>query len=180
MTDPRYQNRQYEQQPYSAQQQPGQQQYQPYAPPEPEKHINLGKLWAGGFGTAVVAALIIVVGVLLVRGVLQVALLSPTGTGTYGTISTTSYAFSGAVAALMATGLLNILLAAMPNPMQFFYWITGLATAAAALLPLTLIADWGPKLATSAINLVAGLAIITILGSIGGSAVEYTQPSEYR
>jgi hypothetical protein len=37
------------------------------------------------------------------------------------------------VAALLATGLLHLLLASTPRPLQFFTWIVALATVAAEL-----------------------------------------------
>src|SRR5690606_33138787 len=106
MTDPRYNydlaNPQYPQN-------QGQQ------PPKPA--VNIGKLWAGGIGTAVVAALLVVVAIMLVRGVLGIAILSPEGAGAYGTVSTTSYAMAAAGAELLATALLMVLLLAMPSPL---------------------------------------------------------------
>lgn len=145
----------------------------PYPMPRPEPprpRVSAGRLWAGGLGTAVVVALVIVVGVLLVRGVLGIPVLSAEGEGTYGSASTTVYAFSGAVIAIVATGLLHLLLLVMPRPLQFFHWITGLATAVAVLLPMTLSAEWDARIATAAINLVAGVALITVLGSVGSAS----------
>ncbi|MGI5221316.1 DUF6069 family protein [Nocardia sp. CA-290969] len=143
-----------------------------YSEQPDEPRINLARLWAGGLGTAVVVALVIVVAIMLVRGILNISVLSPEGAGAYGTVSTTSYAIAGAAAAIAATGLLNLLLALMPNPLQFFYWITGLITALAVLLPFTLVAGLDAKIATAAINLIAGLCIITLLGSIGAGAID--------
>lgn len=189
MTDPsrNYGREDPHQQPYTqpyTQSQYSQQQPQQYGQ-EPQQYgqerqrqmpqINLGRLWAGGVGTAVVVALVIVVAIMLVRGILKISVLSPEGAGAYGTVSTTSYALAGAAAAIAATGLLNLLLAFMPSPMQFYYWITGLLTALAVLLPFTLVADLDAKIATAVINLIAGLCIITLLGSIGASAIQRPQ-----
>ncbi|MDO3649423.1 DUF6069 family protein [Nocardia mangyaensis] len=157
MTDPRYNygpaNPQYPQQ--------GQ-------PPKPS--INMGKLWAGGVGTAIVAALLVVVAIMLVRGVLGVAILAPEGAGAYGTVSTTSYALAAAGAALLATALLTVLLALMPSPLTFFTWICLLVTAVAVILPFTLVADMDAKIATAVINLLIGLCITTMLSSVGAAA----------
>lgn len=182
MTDPSYNYGRQDPYRQGHQQQPGYPQQPGYSEPpgyaeqagyaEPaEPKVNLGRLWAGGLGTAVVVALVIVVAIMLVRGILNIAVLSPEGAGAYGTVSTTSYAIAGAAAAIAATGLLNLLLALMPNPLQFFYWITGLVTALAVLLPFTLVAGLDAKIATAAINLIAGLCIITLLGSIGAGAM---------
>ncbi|WP_051165024.1 DUF6069 family protein [Nocardia testacea] len=144
-----------------------------------EPKINVGRLWAGGVGTAIVVALVIVVLIMLVRGILNIAVLSPEGEGAYGTVSTTSYAVAGGAAAIAATGLLNLLLALMPSPMQFFYWITGLVTALAALVPFTLVAGVDAKIATAVINLIAGLCIISLLGGVGSGAIIRRPQSQY-
>lgn len=135
--------------------------------------INAGRLWAGGIGTAIVVALVIVVGVMLVRGVLQIPVLAAEGAGTYGSATTTTYAFAGAVITVAATALLHLLLLFMPRPMQFFYWICVLVTAVAVLLPFTFSAELDAQIATAAINLVAGVCLMSILGPVGGSAVVY-------
>ncbi|CAM3344195.1 DUF6069 family protein [Stackebrandtia soli] len=147
----------------------------PYgAPPPPHRdrrpRVAAGRLWAGGFGTAVVVALVIVVGILLVRGVLGIPVLAAEGEGIYGTATTTQYALAGAAVALAATALLHLLLLIMPRPMQFFYWICVLVTAVAVLLPFTFGAALDAQIATAGINLVAGLCLTSILGSIGSTS----------
>ncbi|MFQ6230993.1 DUF6069 family protein [Nocardia sp. NPDC002869] len=168
-----------QQQGYSTEPEYGHQVEYGYQPDQPERStersnepkINVGRLWAGGVGTAIVVALVIVVLIMLVRGILNIAVLSPEGEGAYGTVSTTSYAVAGGAAAIAATGLLNLLLALMPSPMQFFYWITGLVTALATLVPFTLVAGVDAKIATAVINLIAGLCIISLLGGVGSGAI---------
>ncbi|WP_278261066.1 DUF6069 family protein [Nocardia sp. AG03] len=168
MTDPRYDydpaNPQY---PRNQGQQP------------PKPAVNIGKLWAGGIGTAVVAALLVVVAIMLVRGVLGIAILSPEGAGAYGTVSTTSYAMAAAGAALLATALLMVLLLAMPSPLTFFTWICLLVTAVAVILPFTLVADLDAKIATAVINLLVGLCITTMLSSVGAAAQNDNRPTGY-
>ncbi len=142
---------------------------------EPERpetlRVSAGRLWAGGVGAAVVVALVLVVGIMLVRGILNIPVLSPEGEGTYGSASTTTFAVAGAIIALLATGLLHGLLLFMPKPVQFFYWICGLITAVAVLLPFTFGAEMSAQIATAAIDLVAGIALMAVLGSIGTSAL---------
>ncbi|MFG1769697.1 DUF6069 family protein [Nocardia salmonicida] len=180
MTDPRYnygpadpQYPQHQGQPHYVQGQP------PYPQGEPEPKVNVGKLWAGGIGTAVVAALLVVVAIMLIRGVLGIAILSPEGAGAYGTVSTTSYAIAAAAAALLATALLMVLLLAMPSPLTFFTWICLLLTAVAVILPFTLAADLDAKIATAAINLVVGLCITTMLSSVGSAAQNTPRQAGY-
>lgn len=146
----------------------------PQAAPGEPRHVprvNAGRLWAGGIGTAIVVALVIVVGVMLVRGILQIPVLAAEGEGAYGSVTTTTYAFAGAVITIAATVLLHLLLLFMPQPMQFFYWICALVTAVAVLLPFTFGAELDAQVATAAINLVAGVCLMSILGPVGSSAV---------
>lgn len=132
--------------------------------------VAAGRLWAGGVGTAVVAALAALVGILLVRGVLGIGLLSPSEAGAYGDASTTTYAFGAFAVALLATGLLHLMLLLMPRPMSFFNWIMVLATLVGVLIPFTVVAELESQLATGAINLVVGICITSLLGSVGATA----------
>jgi hypothetical protein len=134
--------------------------------------VAAGRLWAGGAATAVVAALIAVVGILVARGVFDVPVLAPEGEGTWGDADTGRYALYCALAALIATGLLHLLLISTPRPQQFFTWIMMLATVAAALAPFITNGSTSSKVATALINLAVGIAIVTLLN---GSARAATQ-----
>ncbi len=132
--------------------------------------VNAGRLWASGLATAVVAALLAVVGILIARGVVDVAVLAPKGEGVWGNANTFTYALVSGAAALLATGLMHLLIIAVATPNQFFSWIMVLATAIAVVLPLTLTVDVGAKIATAVINLVIGLAITVILNSVANAS----------
>ncbi|THV31252.1 DUF6069 family protein [Glycomyces paridis] len=140
----------------------------PEAAPRPS--VDAGKLWAGGFGTAVVAALVALVGILLVRGVLGVHILSPSDAGAYGDVTTTTYAFGAFAAAILATGVLHLLLLLMPRPMSFFNWIMLLVIAVGVLIPFTAVAEVESQIATAALNLVIGICIMSLLNSVGAIA----------
>ncbi len=146
--------------------------YRAVPPEEPDEPagVEAGKLWAGGFGTAVVAALAALVGILLVRGILGIGILSPAEAGAYGDASTTTYAFGAFAAAILATGLLHLMLLLLPRPMSFFNWVMVLVTVVAVLIPFTVGAELQSQIATGAINLVIGLCITSLLGSIGSIA----------
>jgi uncharacterized protein DUF6069 len=132
--------------------------------------IDARRLWAGGVATAVVAALLAVVGLLIARGIFEVEVLAPKGEGVWGNASTTTYALVAAAAALLATGLMHLLSVATPAPSQFFGWIMVLITLIAVVLPLTLTVALSAKIATAAINLVIGLAIAAVVNSMAASA----------
>jgi hypothetical protein len=81
--------------------------------------VDAGRLWTGGLASAVVAALVAVVGVVIARGLFDVPVLAPTGEGTLGDVSTARLAFLAALAALLATGLMHLLLVSTPRPFRF-------------------------------------------------------------
>src|SRR3954469_21025483 len=85
--------------------------------------VNAGRLWAGGLATAVVAALIAAVGILVGRGLFEVDVLAPKGAGVWGDASTGWYALGAGAAALTATALVHVLLLFAPRPMRFFGWV---------------------------------------------------------
>ncbi|MGH2816351.1 MAG: hypothetical protein ACRDLC_14475 [Actinomycetota bacterium] len=80
--------------------------------------VNANRLWTGGVATAVVAALVAVVGVLIARGLLDVPVLAPTEEGVLGNANTARLALVAAGAALAATGLMHLLLLFIPRPWQ--------------------------------------------------------------
>jgi hypothetical protein len=137
----------------------------------PSQSVDAGRLWTGGAATAIVAALVAMVGVLIARGLLDVPVLAPTEEGTLGDASTFRLAAFAAAAALLATGLLHLLLLSTPQPRQFFTWIVTLATIAASLTPFLTGADLDVKIATSVIILAVGLAIGSLLSGVSRSAV---------
>ena len=139
-------------------------------PPRPK--VDAGRLWTGGVATAAVAALVAVVGVLIARGLFDVPLLAPTGEGTFGDASTARLAGLAALAALLATGLMHLLLVSTPRPVRFFSWIVTLATLIAVILPLMTDAEPSAKLATAVLNLVIGAAIGSLVSGIARSAVQ--------
>jgi hypothetical protein len=140
-------------------------------PSETSYTVDAGRLWTGGVATALVAALVAIVGVLICRGLLDVPVLAPTGKGTFGDVSTFRLAGLAALAALLATGLLHLLLRSTPRPGRFFTWIMVLATVAAALLPFLTDANLDVKVASAAIYLAIGIAIGSLLSAVGRSAV---------
>jgi hypothetical protein len=138
--------------------------------------IDPARLWAGGLATAVVAALTAVVGILIARGVLDIPVLAPKGAGVWGNANTTTYALSSAGAALVATALLHLLAVTTPRFGRFFTWIMLLATAIATALPLGLDVDTASRVATAVINLVIGIAVMSILNGVARSAVQDAMP----
>jgi hypothetical protein len=121
--------------------------------------------------TAVVAALAVVADVLVTRGVLGIPVLAPKAASNFGNSATAVYAGLAAGCALLATGLLHVLLLGAPRPFAFFAWITALADVIAAAAPFTQPAPLASKVFTAIINIVVGIAVISLLSGVGRSAV---------
>lgn len=135
--------------------------------------VNANRLWTGGVATAVVAALVAVVGVLIARGLLDVPVLALTEEGVLGSANTARLALVAAGAALAATGLMHLLLLLLfiPRPWQFFTWIMSLVTLAAVLAPFATDAEVATKVATAAIFLAIGVAVGSLVSGVASSAV---------
>jgi hypothetical protein len=141
-------------------------------PTEPEyaRRVDARKLWSGGVATAIVAALVAFVGLLVARGIFEVAVLAPTDAGLIGDATTAGLCSLAALATLVGTGLMHLLLLSTPRPETFFTAIAGLATLAVALQPFAGQAELSIKIATMLVYLATGAAIIMSLNSVAGYA----------
>ena len=143
--------------------------------------VDARALWSGGVATAIVAALIALVGILLCRWLFNIPILSPRREGAWGNASTVGYTLAAAACALAATGLMYLLLISTPRPRTFFGWIIGLATVVAVVYPFSTTAPMSQKLATAAVNLVLGVAIGTLVAEVsrraGRRVVRYQPPA---
>jgi hypothetical protein len=138
--------------------------------------VDARQLWAGGAATAVVAALIALVGILACRWLFNIPILAPARDGAWGNASTTGYTLGAAGAALAATGLMHLLLIATPRPHLFFTWIVGLATVVAVVFPFSTTASLSAKAATAVVNLVLGIAIGSLTSAVAARAVRRPPP----
>ena len=129
------------------------------------------RFWAGAVATAVVAALIALVGILICRWTLNIPILAPTGDGAWGNAHTAEYALVAALIAIIAAGLLYLLVLGAPQPTMFFHWIMGLATLAAVVYPFSSSAPFDQKIATAIVNLVLGIAITSLLTAVAARAI---------
>jgi len=138
---------------------------------------SASRLWTGGIATAVVAALVVVAGVFIARGILNVPVLAPKEAGTLGNSSTAVYAGLAAASTLVATALLQLLLLEVPRPITFFFWMVSLATIIVAAAPFTQPAPLASQVFTAVINLVTGIAVISLLSGVARSAIRSGRPS---
>lgn len=138
--------------------------------------VDAARLWAGGLATAVVAALIGLVGVLVARAVARVALYAPREASAFGDSSTVLLCATAAAAALAATGLVHLLLLSTPRPLAYFGWIVGLLTTAAVIVPFLSGAPFAVALTMSVIHLVIGIAIGSLVSGAAASATRVRPP----
>ena len=137
------------------------------------------QFWAGAVATAVVAALIALVGILICRWTLHIPILAPAGDGAWGNAHTAEYALVSGLIAIIAGGLLYLLVLGTPQPNMFFDWIMGLATLAAVVYPFSTGAPVDQKAATAIVDLVLGIAIISLLTAVAARAVRRPVPPAY-
>ena len=146
-------------------------------PPRSRSVVDARQLWAGGIATAVVAALIALVGVLVCRWLFNIPILSPSKNGAYGDVHTTDLVLGAAAAALIATGVAHLLLASTPRPMTFFSWIVALAALVVVLYPFSTTAPLSGKIATAAVDLVIGIAIGSLINGVGARSIRRPPPA---
>jgi len=137
---------------------------------------DAAQFWAGGAATAVVAALIALVGILICRWTLHIPILAPAGDGAWGNAHTAEYALVAALIAILAAALLYLLVLGTPQPTMFFDWIMGLVTLAAVVYPFSTGAPFDQKAATAVVDLVLGIAIISLLTAVAARAIRRPVP----
>ena len=99
-------------------------------------------------------------------------MLAPRAAGSLGSSTTAVYAAVAGAGALLATGLLHVLMLETPQPVTFFFvWITGLADVIVVAAPFGQPAPQASKVFTAVINLVAGMAVISLLCGVALGAV---------
>ena len=147
------------------------QRQQPQDPAPRPRAVDARVLWSGGVATALVVALIALVGVVVFRGVFGIPILAPEGEGVWGDASTIGLMVAAAVAALVAVALVHLLLLSTPRALSFFSWIVVLATVVAGVAPFATDAALDSKLASALINVVIGFAILTLVSGVARTAV---------
>jgi hypothetical protein len=144
----------------------------------PRSRVNAGQVWSAGLATALVAALIAVVGILISRWLFKVPILAPSHEGAWGDANTAYYALAAVGVALVATAILHLLMLGTPAPTMFLSWIMGLATVVAVVYPFSTGAPIEQKAATAIVNLVLGIAISSLLTGVAARGYR-RRPARY-
>ena len=139
--------------------------------------VRAGPYWAGVLATALVAALIGLLGGLIAKNLLDLNL--PTPSWVPGSSDATHLAVLGFAAGILAGALLQLLFLATPSPLRFFAWIVGLFTVAVAVAPFSTEATTEAKAATSVIAIIIGIAVISLLNSVTARTTVRAAPGEW-
>ncbi len=144
-----------------------------------QTHADAGRLWAGGAATALVAAGVAVMGVMVLDKLLHAPILSPGGLQQAADYAMIAFPVAAAVATLLATGLLHLLMQTTPQASRFFGWIASLVVALVILQVFLHETEMITKLETAAFYLLMGVAIISSLLGVSRSAVSYHRRQSY-
>ncbi|BCJ36221.1 hypothetical protein Athai_37240 [Actinocatenispora thailandica] len=141
--------------------------------------VNAARLWTGGLVSALIAAGLAIVAYLVVHGIFNLPMLGVRTDGGAVSASMAGYAVGAGVAALLATGVMHLLMLGTPRPFFYFGWIGGLCTVIAVLIPLVTTQHWDVKGATAAANLVLGIAITVLVQGTAHTAIQYPNRQPY-
>ena len=133
--------------------------------------LDAPRLWTGGLATAAVAALVGLVGTLVVRVLFDHLPVGTTATHAFATTNAGLLCLFAAVAALAATGIAHLLMVSTPDPLSYLGWIIGLSTAAAVVVPLLGGLPLAAAAAIAVINLIIGLAIGSLVVGAAAAAL---------
>ncbi len=133
--------------------------------------VAAGTLWGGGVATAIVAALLAAVGVLICQGVLDIDMVESPLLLPIGDSYALNYAATAFLLAIAAAGLAHLLAVTTPRPGVFFRWIVGLVTLAAVAMPFALEGSLAGRVSVATINLAIGIAIGSLLSAVLARAI---------
>ncbi|WP_069385627.1 hypothetical protein [Cellulosimicrobium cellulans] len=137
---------------------------------DPRLTVEAGRFWAGAAATALVAALIGLIAVLVFERIFQVALVPPPDLFATGS-QQAAYAIDGAILALLAAGLLHLLILSTPRPRAFFGWIMALVIVVIAVLPFAWTSDLTAAALSGVVNLLIGVAVWSLLAGVAGRTI---------
>ncbi|GAA4481806.1 DUF6069 family protein [Actinoallomurus oryzae] len=145
-----------------------------------QTRADASRLWAGGAATALVAAGVALIGVMVLHKILHAPILSPGGLRQAADYAMFAFPVSAAILTLLATGLLHLLMSTTPQASQFFTWIASLFMVLVVLQVFLHDTDLLTQLETAAFYLLIGIAIITSLLGVSRSAVRHHRHQAYR
>ena len=143
---------------------------EPMNPADPRLGVEVGRFWAGAAATALVAALIGLVAVIILERIFSLSLVPPPDLFATGSHQA-AFAIAGAVLALLAAGLLHVLILTTPRPRAFFGWIMALVVVVVTALPFAWTTDTTAAVLSGLVNLLIGVAIWSLLAGVAGRTI---------
>lgn len=118
----------------------------------------------------VVAAGVGIVCMLIIRLVLDIPVLAPGSGAPVVQHQSATVPIGAAVAALIATALLHLLLLTTPRPVSFFVAIGGLATAIMIVEVFLISGPWQEQVATAVMYAVIAVVTLSLLTGVARAA----------
>lgn len=143
---------------------------EPVNPADPRLAVEAGRFWAGAAATAVVAALIGLVAVIILERIFSFTLVPPPDLFAAGSHQA-AFAIDGAILALLAAGLLHVLILTTPRPRAFFGWIMALVIVVITALPFAWTTDTTSAALSGLVNLLIGVAVWSLLAGVAGRTI---------
>lgn len=120
------------------------------------------RYWTGAALTAVVAALVGGIGMVIAHGIVKVPVVFDQA-GVQTSVSALSYGLIAVAIVLISAAVYDAMLYLAPRPLIFYTWIAGLVTALATLVPFTSGVGHSSQIALAAINLAVGLTAMILV-----------------
>ena len=117
--------------------------------------IDQVRFWVGALLTAAISAGVALIGLLLIRGVLQIPILVTSS----HPVDAAAYALLTAAIAIGAAALYNLMLHVAPHPTTYYGALAAVGVALATLLPFTIPVALVSQGVLAALNLVVGLVL---------------------
>lgn len=138
---------------------------------DPKLTLEPGRFIAGAIATALVAALVGLVGVVVFEQIFSFRLIPPPDFLSSPSHQT-SFALGGVQLALLAALVLALLVLAAPRPRLFFGWIMALVTTVITVLPFAWTSNLTSASLTGLVNLLIGLSVWTLLAGVASRTIK--------
>jgi len=124
--------------------------------------IDQARYWVGAAMTAVVTALLGVIGVITAHDIVHVPM--QLGSGVNATqVPAATYGLVAAAIVFAAAAVYNALLHICPRPTTYYSWLISVLTLLAVLLPFTTTAALNSHIVFAATNLMVGLSVLLLV-----------------